>query len=992
MATSFESVEEAEKRSKINENLVETGLINAKSHVANFDSLGWTKKDEFLHHFETLNDGSRVNWSGLADRYKLCDETGLAIGNRGQTVKQYAKASGVDVQKFSKQRKKSTRRGKKRLSTGAAFPSEPSSKIIMNEFAEKLKAGKYTIGVPVAPRKYTRLIIEKGVIKEEQFVVEGRKISLTELRERFIKLHHKYMRLNPDSYFCSENIAVIKERLFKLNEYDNLDSEDDMIQKLKRLERTRYIQLWHDASVVINHGHILYDVNIIYDPAAFYTEEEMGIEGIQEIVEKPEVYLVGRCRANDEQLAYSETRLECLLELSQPTKVNGEIVVEDVMRFFHGDGPASQIEAGHQKGGNYFCVSCPIHAGCTTDIYRSYIQPTIDISDRIKLLMAGEICKSNTLKKSLKPLEKLKVAQLRTELKSRGLSTDGKQPVLLKTLQECMCGVQRIPMFLYNNPSATLESVNASRLEIQTTEPVHDIGGHAENLFCELPGHMDECTLKKFDEVVKGSGYSDKQMHRTCDRRLLLLRLVEKIHDGEIGELFKSLSEIQRILYLKEEKRCSQNVLRLSCQCHLHFHQMLRFFNKHKPITLSWGKLFGKYLHDLLCHAALSYRLLNGRSMNVEKDEAVFNTIKSITNSTSNRRPGHIIGNLIVRLQAEDRFKKSYTHQPQNEMHVTKEINKYEAVIMKYKTNTIFSLDEMTKFNSDWMAFLETRIPDFIKEGPNKWYTVNDSKVEFFDLVPNGPVPEHPMLHSFRSWTMKDERRYLKECWDKCLENDIAIPVKHVMFESSESEIEFEAGIDLEGEPKDEVQLLDLTQHEYFEENEDTNINISSIENEDATTHTLQSPNILNKEDISEIANQACPFTSPIPHVLTSTPKFAKASDMSKECKAIARVLKIDFSDKNLQKLQSAKNRVKKYPNSVNFQNDYHDLLAPLQTQVLRISRELKNHISEIETDFAIKNNLAVTTEQDRDRNLAELIHTQKYAQMLLTSWRINID
>ena len=107
-----------------------------------------------------------------------------------------------------------------------------------------------------------------------------------------------------------------------------------MIQKLKRLERTRYIQLWHDASVVINHGHILYDVNIIYDPAAFYTEEELGIEGIQGIVEKPEVYLVGRCRANDEQLAYSETRLECLLELSQPTKVNGEIVVEDVMRFF----------------------------------------------------------------------------------------------------------------------------------------------------------------------------------------------------------------------------------------------------------------------------------------------------------------------------------------------------------------------------------------------------------------------------------------------------------------------------------------------------------------------------------------------------------------------------------------------------------------------------------------------------------------------------------
>ena len=46
-------------------------------------------------------------------------------------------------------------------------------------------------------------------------------------------------------------------------------------------------------------------------------------------------------------------------------------------------------------------------------------------------------------------------------------------PYTLKTLQDCMCGVQRISTILYNNPSATLESVNASRLEIQTTEPVH---------------------------------------------------------------------------------------------------------------------------------------------------------------------------------------------------------------------------------------------------------------------------------------------------------------------------------------------------------------------------------------------------------------------------------------------------------------------------------------------------------------------------------------
>lgn len=113
---------------------------------------------------------------------------------------------------------------------------------------------------------------------------------------------------------------------------------------------------------------------------------------------------------------------------------------------------------------------------------------------------------------------------------------------------------------------------------------------------------------------------------------------------------------------------------------------------------------------------------------------------------------------------------------------------------------------------------------------------------------------------------------------------------------------------------------------------------------------------------------------------------------MSRECKAIALVLKIMLTDEKLQKPESAKKRVKKYTHSINFQNDYHDLLAPLQTQVLRVSRELKDQISEIETEFAIQNNLAVTTDQDRDSNLAELIHRRKYAQMLSISWKINMD
>lgn len=32
--------------------------------------------------------------------------------------------------------------------------------------------------------------------------------------------------------------------------------------------------------------------------------------------------------------------------------------VVDILRFFHGDGPAQQYEAGHKIGGKYSCVGC----------------------------------------------------------------------------------------------------------------------------------------------------------------------------------------------------------------------------------------------------------------------------------------------------------------------------------------------------------------------------------------------------------------------------------------------------------------------------------------------------------------------------------------------------------------------------------------------------------------------------------------------------------
>ena len=58
-------------------------------------------------------------------------------------------------------------------------------------------------------------------------------------------------------------------------------------------------------------------------------------EDVQAAVEKPSLYLLARCPSNEEQLFYSDPRLEDLKDLDTPIEFNG-IAITDVMRLFKG--------------------------------------------------------------------------------------------------------------------------------------------------------------------------------------------------------------------------------------------------------------------------------------------------------------------------------------------------------------------------------------------------------------------------------------------------------------------------------------------------------------------------------------------------------------------------------------------------------------------------------------------------------------------------------
>ena len=441
----------------------------------------------------------------------------------------------------------------------------------------------------------------------------------------------------------------------------------EMKEKLKKFERSRNFQIWHDASVIANHGHILFCINILFDPAVFYTQVEyMHKTGedvdIQSLVETPELYIVGRCKSNDEQLAYIQTRVECLqelkndLDLKSITGVHEGIFLKDNVRLFHGDGPAVAFEAGNQKGGKYFCPCCDVHICLSDDIAHCYREKNKTFKSIREKVIQGKFGKINSIRKDTCPFSKLTKDQMRSELISRKVdirqlknTKKDLEPVLKKTLK----GVKRVPVVLFYNPLVDFDTICLTKYELCMVECMHDISGHIENIIEELPSHCsleDQQIITSFIDVYN----EEKDKKRCCDRRLFLLQLTKGIYqkvNGKIFKMLKTLSEVQRILYLGDDYRTPKQILRLHNSCFEHFTLVKEIFKS--GTKLMREKLYGKYKHNLLVHAPMQYRLVSGESINCEGEERFFNTIKNITKNTTYYHPGHMIGNLIVRQHIE---------------------------------------------------------------------------------------------------------------------------------------------------------------------------------------------------------------------------------------------------------------------------------------------------------------------------------------------------
>ena len=137
---------------------------------------------------------------------------------------------------------------------------------------------------------------------------------------------------------------------------------------------------------------------------------------------------------------------------------------------------------------------------------------------------------------------------------------------LQASLELEMHGIQRMPALLLTAPFAQLDSIYLDKYEILVNEPLHDISNHIKNLQHEIPHHVPKGKKALVKDIITSS-FNGKEAKNSANHRKSLLLMtnwfLSNMKNHFSTYILITLCEIQEILYLPDQRRSVQKIMRL---------------------------------------------------------------------------------------------------------------------------------------------------------------------------------------------------------------------------------------------------------------------------------------------------------------------------------------------------------------------------------------------------------------------------------------------
>ncbi|CAG2226165.1 unnamed protein product [Mytilus edulis] len=216
------------------------------------------------------------------------------------------------------------------------------------------------------------------------------------------------------------------------------------------------------------------------------------------------------------------------------------------------------------------------------------------------------------------------------------------------------------------------------------------------------------------------------------------LQLDGKI-SSDISQLINSLVEIINIANSSVERRTPRQILRL-------YNQTFLFAVLSKsiigiPVKMTQIKFYGCHFHSLVVHLQ--------KSILAEQEKRTFESLRRLAEGTTNRKPGWIVDNTILRFNSQQTENRICSFSKQNS------VISQQSKLLSKRENTIFPKEIFGIKSSLFQSHLE-RIADFLIPGYNIWWHYNGTELVFHDSVDEPEFRmQGPDTTNFRSTSLK---------------------------------------------------------------------------------------------------------------------------------------------------------------------------------------------------------------------------------------------